>query len=35
MISLQETKIAVQNLNFYYEDFHALKTLIYVSLRIK
>ena len=25
MISLQETKIAVQNLNFYYEDFHALK----------
>ena len=31
MISLQETKIAVQNLNFYYEDFHALKN---INLRI-
>ncbi|MCK8908481.1 phosphate ABC transporter ATP-binding protein PstB [Haemophilus influenzae] len=31
MISPQETKIAVQNLNFYYEDFHALKN---INLRI-
>lgn len=31
MISLQETKIAVQNLNFYYDDFHALKN---INLRI-
>lgn len=31
MISLQETKIAVQNLNFYYEDFHALQN---INLRI-
>ncbi|HHF0197883.1 TPA: phosphate ABC transporter ATP-binding protein PstB [Haemophilus influenzae] len=31
MISLQQTKIAVQNLNFYYEDFHALKN---INLRI-
>ncbi|HHF5956010.1 TPA: phosphate ABC transporter ATP-binding protein PstB [Haemophilus influenzae] len=31
MVSLQETKIAVQNLNFYYEDFHALKN---INLRI-
>lgn len=31
MISSQETKIAVQNLNFYYEDFHALKN---INLRI-
>lgn len=31
MISLQETKITVQNLNFYYEDFHALKN---INLRI-
>ncbi|QOF68270.1 phosphate ABC transporter ATP-binding protein PstB [Actinobacillus sp. GY-402] len=31
MVSLSETKIAVNNLNFYYGDFHALKN---INLRI-
>ncbi|VEI44227.1 phosphate import ATP-binding protein PstB [Actinobacillus equuli] len=35
LISLQETKIAINNLDFFYGDFHALKTLIYALPKIK